>query len=622
MVEKVAKATLMAALKAKRGQVPPESAKVPSLSRVALPSRMLDNLSGIYVNDDRGSYVRLRSKEGGLAGTTVSLAGSKEEDPLYMWSDGLFRTASDAPGSVEFREIKGRFILVNRMGSFEGVGGERFAPREVPAAWKSRIGTWTSRDLDPIDFDASLGNNPSVRLGLSDGMLTLGIEDSLLVLEPVSDTVAAVRGLGRHGASSVRIVNEKGEERLRLLMHTYGREAVAGEAKQIATPAGLPPDLPGLIPLAMSGEGKEYKTSIGGYPVLSLRGSWREMGRQYGTLLMKELREFYAAISADLVKRGLTKDHIDMARTTFASYTPEMKALVEGMAETSGLSMEEHILLDASFYLLPGFAIDAARSAPACSGIAVSSPRTAGGKLYFARNWDMTIEAMRPYQKYIALVAFNPTDGSLSFANIRPIGQSYLETGMNEKGVLVELNNGSASDPGGNPEARFSVASLFDFLRTSGTLDDMIRKLTTTKMDASHIIQAADPKRAVSVEIPTFGARVLEQRDGALYALNNFARPTYEPWKGRIVELPANAHDDRQVCLDAILASPEWAGGVNLETVKVMMDRTLEKGGPVVQNPLFGTVLQVIAVPEDLAVYFRGFGYSGWASVDLKALFD
>ncbi len=33
-------------------------------------------------------------------------------------------------------------------------------------------------------------------------------------------------------------------------------------------------------------------------------------------------------------------------------------------------------------------------------------------------------------------MAFIPYDGSLAFANIRPIGQVYVETGINEKGIL------------------------------------------------------------------------------------------------------------------------------------------------------------------------------------------
>jgi len=301
---------------------------------------------------------------------------------------------------------------------------------------------------------------------------------------------------------------------------------------------------------------------------------------------------------------------------------PEMKQLIEGMSETSGLSFEEHIILDASFYILPDLVIEAAQAMASCSGIAVSSPRTADGKLYFARNWDMTQAAMQPYLRYMALVVFNPTDGGLSFANVRPIGQVYVETGINEKGVFVELNNGSASDPNINEGAVFSVASIFDFLRTSETLDEMIQNIVTTKMDASYIIQAASAERAVSVEKPTFDARVIEQQNGALYALNNFARPTYEPWKGKIVELPDNAYDDRQKCLDALFASPEWQKGVNLDMIKSMMDRTIEKGGPVVEGALFGTVLQVIAIPEDMRLLFRSYGYSDWADIDLNTLFQ
>jgi hypothetical protein len=290
-----------------------------------------------------------------------------------------------------------------------------------------------------------------------------------------------------------------------------------------------PPEIPGLIPIATFDEGRSYRTVVGSYSVLSLKGSWREMGRQYGALLSKELKEFYGAISADLKERGRGQENLDNVHATFQTYTPEMKQLIEGMSETSGLSFEEHIILDASFYILPDLVIEAAQAMASCSGIAVSSPRTADGKLYFARNWDMTQAAMQPYLRYMALIVFNPTDGGLSFANVRPIGQVYVETGINEKGVFVELNNGSASDPHFNEDAVFSVASLFDFLRKSETLDEMVQNIVTTKMEASYIIQTANAKRAVSIEKPTFDARVIEQQNGALYALNNFARPTYEP---------------------------------------------------------------------------------------------
>ena len=53
-----------------------------------------------------------------------------------------------------------------------------------------------------------------------------------------------------------------------------------------------------------------------------------------------------------------------------------------------------------------------------------------------------------------------------------------------------------------------------------------------------------------------------------------------------------------------------------------MMDMTVDKGGPVVDQPAFGTVLQVIAIPAERRILFRGYGYSDWADVDLVRLFD
>lgn len=382
----------------------------------------------------------------------------------------------------------------------------------------------------------------------------------------------------------------------------------------------IPAVLPGLVPLGSFEGGQAWKSEVGGYPVLRLQGSWRAMGRQYGTLLSKELREFYDAIKADMTTRGFTAEMAVEARSVVDAYPKKMKDLLEGMSETSGLSKEEHIFLETSFFMLPSLVLANLQSAPSCSGIAVSTPRTADGKLYFARNWDMTQTAMRPYLKYMALVIFNPDDGSLGFANIRPLGQIYVETGINEKGVLLEVNNGSASDPGQNQDGTFVVAELFELVNECATVAEAVQRLTAVTLDSAYLIQVADAHRAVSVEKPTFDTHLVEQKNGALYALNNFAQPIPEAWKGKIKEIPSGYHDDRQPRLDAIFASGEWNGHVTLESVRNMMDRTLEKGGPVVDGT-FGTVLQVIAVPEDLVVLFRGYGYSDWAEVRLSGLF-
>ncbi len=377
-----------------------------------------------------------------------------------------------------------------------------------------------------------------------------------------------------------------------------------------------------LVPSGTFEGGRAWRSSIGGYAVLSLEGSWHEMGRQYGGLLSSQLAEFYGAIRADLDAHGLKPSHLEAMQGIFNSYPEPMKELLRGMSETSGLSLEEHIILDASFFILPDLVIGQSKPVPSCSGIAVAAPRTADGKLYFARNWDMTPSAMRPYLKYLALVVFNPDDDSLAFANIRPIGQVYVETGINEKGVFIEVNNGAASDPTENPNGTFVAAELFSLLNECPTFDEVLSRLKADKLDSSYLVQVADAERAVSVEKPAFDTRVVEMKGGGLYALNNFIQPVPAAWKGRVKEIPEGYRDDRQPVLNALFASDEWNGHVTLESVKAMMQKTIDKGGPVVEgNGFFGTVIQVIAVPKDLLVFFRSWGYSDWGQVNLADLF-
>jgi len=145
----------------------------------------------------------------------------------------------------------------------------------------------------------------------------------------------------------------------------------------------------------------------------------------------------------------------------------------------------------------------------------------------------------------MALVVFNPTDGGLSFANVRPIGQLYVETGINEKGVFVELNNGSASDPNINENAVFSVASLFDFLRTSETLDEMVQNIVTTKW-MRHTLSRPQMPNALSLSRSLPSMLVLSSSKMVPYT-RSITLPALRTshGRGKFVELPDNAYDDR-----------------------------------------------------------------------------
>lgn len=64
--------------------------------------------------------------------------------------------------------------------------------------------------------------------------------------------------------------------------------------------------------------GTAYKTSDNIYWVLSLTGTWREMGRQYGGLVREDLRQFYQEITEDVAARGMDKKEQLEAAKEFA----------------------------------------------------------------------------------------------------------------------------------------------------------------------------------------------------------------------------------------------------------------------------------------------------------------
>ncbi len=362
--------------------------------------------------------------------------------------------------------------------------------------------------------------------------------------------------------------------------------------------------------------GIAFKAGSAGYTVLSLSGAWYNMGRQYGYLARKELNEFYSIIHKDLIDRGVDSlSQINTAKETYDLYSNEMKDLIKGMSETSGLDLNQQIILDASFYLLT-IAILNGHPPSACSGIGILAPRTKDSQVYFGRNWDINREAMIKYMKYLSVVVFNPDNGN-GFANIRPLGQTYVETGFNSKGVFIELNNGEASDTSFYPQRRFSGEVIFDVLIRSNNIDEAVQNLRSIPAESAYIIQVVDNKKAVSVERATFDSRILEPYNGLLVTYNSFVKPYPENWESKLMPPPPVELDPRRQNILDLLDKSEWKKNLTIEHMLKLMDIEMKDGGAAHA----GTVIQVVASPGTFELYFRGFKYSDWAKVDLKQLF-
>ncbi|EMS77553.1 C45 family autoproteolytic acyltransferase/hydolase [Desulfotignum phosphitoxidans] len=364
-------------------------------------------------------------------------------------------------------------------------------------------------------------------------------------------------------------------------------------------------------------DGTGYLSPNGIYPVLNLFGDWRSMGRQYGYLLQHQLRKFHDEISADVMARGIAyQDQVEFATLVSMVYGSEIHQLMDGIADTSGLSRQEVLVLNAGMMLLTG-AVLADDPPAACSGIAAWGENTSDDMLVFGRNWDINREAMTHYMKYLGVVVFHPLNG-LALANIHPVGNLYLETGMNETGLFLELNNGEQSNNGYDPGAEDTASVLLRVLASSRTINEAFIMLKKTPADLSYIIQLADPYRSVSMERATFGCRLREGKyPGLLATYNSFVPPYPQEWEALINPPPPVSQDPRLANLRNLGNSPEYKGRFNLDNLKKLMDISVKDGGAVHG----GTVYQVIAIPETKAIWLRGLDYSDWEKVALSSLF-
>ena len=169
--------------------------------------------------------------------------------------------------------------------------------------------------------------------------------------------------------------------------------------------------------------------------VVVLKGTWRGMGRQYGYLCKQQMTDFY-----NLAAEDTGRDYAQMADNAGSYYQnlpSYLQDLVQGMAETSGFTLERQKIIAS----LP----DQIFFSGACSTLTVWGSYTGGGPLVIGRNMDWGQHFPR-YMPYVVAVIFNPEGGPTSIVNVGFVGWIHFLTGMNSHGLLIYLNAGWLSD--------------------------------------------------------------------------------------------------------------------------------------------------------------------------------
>ncbi|MGI6442466.1 MAG: hypothetical protein GXZ13_03925 [Synergistaceae bacterium] len=356
---------------------------------------------------------------------------------------------------------------------------------------------------------------------------------------------------------------------------------------------------------------KGTKVKQGVISIINLHGTWREMGRQYGFLMSEELADLYnRGIIGHLVEEQEEpiEKLIDRSEKFFANFPFRLKEVLRGISETSGLDMEQVLLVNAIEILA-----SSALNSPLCTGIAAWGDYISDSLVY-GRNYDY-LPWFKEFKDNLVIAVYHPADGSLAVATMGYAGEVYLVNGMNESGIFMELNNGMPSGGALWYDSRVpSVAKLFEFMLDGSSLAEIESFFQTTKSNFAYIVGVADEQIARCYEWPVFEVKRREShsREGLTVLTNHFTEPSWglpRPddktyWKTR---------SRRQNLLSL---AKHLKGTLNSDNMRKILDTRIEDLGATTDM----TVYQIVAVPEKFKIWFKIPGAQDWTEIDMRAL--
>lgn len=207
-----------------------------------------------------------------------------------------------------------------------------------------------------------------------------------------------------------------------------------------------------------------------GIAIISLKGSYYDMGKQYGALERNYIQSFYADLTR-LINFNSLKNRVVMDALSMT--LPERnREIIQGMAQTSGLSYRQllEITLSTDFVFIGA---DKPFTGIGCSTVEAGPMYTARGYgTLTARNYDVPKYAFNSYKNYTAITAFHPINGDNQVITISYIGSINAMSEINNKGLISEINNGMLSVPGVSINKPDTLVNNFNSLFQASSISD------------------------------------------------------------------------------------------------------------------------------------------------------
>ncbi|MFC1643795.1 C45 family autoproteolytic acyltransferase/hydrolase [Candidatus Omnitrophota bacterium] len=370
-------------------------------------------------------------------------------------------------------------------------------------------------------------------------------------------------------------------------------------------------DNPELKERASFEGGKLY--TAGKMNILVLKGTYKQMGRQYGKLLETQLNDFYeTAIEGYFVKKGDIpyEEMKGLANFNVSRYPERFRDILQGIAETSGMDLDKIMILD---QLIDIQTLN--KDNTKCAAIVAWGDYTGEKPLVFGRNFDYP-EAYKKFADFLMVTVYNPTDGSNPVAAVGYPAQIDLLTGMNNKGLFLELNDGDSS--GGAifyPDRLNIPIENLAWLLDSSTMTQLHTAIISTRTDYPVIINVSDASSAYSYECATFDTKQRSpMQKGLLVATNYFVDPSWG-----IADPPDGSWKTITRRKNLLALGKKYKGKIDPGVMKEILGTTIAQGGGTFPDR---TIYQVVAMPKDLTIWVKAVGGQDWVKIDLRSLFS
>jgi isopenicillin-N N-acyltransferase like protein len=174
-----------------------------------------------------------------------------------------------------------------------------------------------------------------------------------------------------------------------------------------------------------------------------ISGKPRERGRRYGQAFQEPIRAFldrelYGRFTKGEITRDRMLRYAGQCSREIRSYSPVIMEELEGIAEGSGLEVEELVLMNLHEEMGHAGALP---SVPHCTAFAAGPPDTADGRAYVGQTWDW----MQSVYGLSSMLLWKRPEGPDLLAYAYP--GLWAGAGLNSRGIALCWTSAGSGDP-------------------------------------------------------------------------------------------------------------------------------------------------------------------------------